>query len=124
MLSSCYNNGRKSLVVLKAAGSQESTFGAIASFTASGSVMECPHCGIIYREREHWFGNEGPERSKNIHMEVSHMWPGTRTLQGTHNAARKVLEGVSALGEIVHSATATPKKVATDWIADQVRYYF
>ena len=45
----CYTNGKKSLVVLKASGSQESTLSAITSYASSGSVMECKRCGIIYR---------------------------------------------------------------------------
>ena len=48
----------------------------------SGSVLECRICGVIYRSRQHWFGNETPEATAVVHTEISHIWPGVRTLQG------------------------------------------
>ena len=51
-------------------------------FAWSGSVLECRICGVIYRSRQHWFGNETPEAAAVVHTEISHIWPGVRTLEG------------------------------------------
>lgn len=38
-------------------------------------VLECPKCGIIYRSREKWYGNEEPNVSA-VKSEIRHIWPG------------------------------------------------
>ena len=102
----CYQNGRRNVVVPKASSAEESTWIGLATYAWSGSVLECPVCGVIYRSRQHWYGkslrhilknciicklnfflkllgNETPEGSQIVHTEISHIWPGIRTLQGT-----------------------------------------
>eukprot|EP00095_Tigriopus_kingsejongensis_P011881 maker-scaffold410_size180147-snap-gene-0.28 protein:Tk11881 transcript:maker-scaffold410_size180147-snap-gene-0.28-mRNA-1 annotation:"zinc finger fyve domain-containing protein 1" len=116
----CFEDGRRHVVVPKAASSEESPLGALASYAWSGDVLECSRCGVIYRSRQHWYGNETPESRAVVHTEISHMWPGTRSVQGTHNAARRMLDGVSQISEIVGNITAAPKKSAADWVANQV----
>ncbi|CAG0917939.1 unnamed protein product [Notodromas monacha] len=63
-------------------------------------VLECRNCGVIHRSRKYWHGNPDPDEA--VEMEIKHVWPGPSTvLQGTHNAARKVIDGVSYLSETV-----------------------
>ena len=79
---SCYHNGRRNLVVPKASSAQENSWVGLATYAWSGFVLECRVCGVIYRSRQHWYGNETPESMDVVHTEISHIWPGTRTLQG------------------------------------------
>lgn len=44
-------------------------------FAAHRYVLECPACGIIYRSRQYWYGNEDPDRSV-VKTEIRHIWPG------------------------------------------------
>lgn len=39
-------------------------------------VLECGTCGVIYRSRQHWYGNPGPEGI--VMEEVRHIWPEVR----------------------------------------------
>jgi zinc finger FYVE domain-containing protein 1 len=86
----CYQNGRRVVVVPKASSAQESTWLGLATYAWSGSVLECRICGVIYRSRQHWFGNDTPEAADIVHTEISHIWPGIRTLQGTECAFRLI----------------------------------
>ena len=43
-----------------------------------------------------------------------------QNLQGTHNAARKLLDGVTYISESVTAVGAKPTKVVTSWMADQI----
>lgn len=38
-------------------------------------VLECASCGIIYRSRQYWMGNQDPESSV-VRPEVKHVWQG------------------------------------------------
>ncbi len=38
-------------------------------------VLECCNCGIIYRSRQYWYGNQDPEKSV-VRTEIRHVWPG------------------------------------------------
>lgn len=38
-------------------------------------VLECASCGIIYRSRQFWIGNQDPESSV-VRPEVKHVWQG------------------------------------------------
>ena len=40
-------------------------------------VIECKHCGVIFRSRQHWYGNPEPEQ-KAIKTENKHVWPEVR----------------------------------------------
>ena len=37
-------------------------------------VIECCHCGVIYRSRQHWYGNEEPELEA-VKTDNKHVWP-------------------------------------------------
>ena len=78
----CFQNGRRNFVVPKANSAEDGSWVGLAMYAWSGSVLECRICGVIYRSRQHWFGNETPEATAVVHTEISHIWPGVRTLQG------------------------------------------
>ena len=42
--------------------------------------MDCKHCGIIYRSRQHWYGNKEPELDA-VRTENRHVWPEVRKIQ-------------------------------------------
>lgn len=53
---------------------------ALLALTPSGSallryVLECASCGVIYRSRQFWMGNQDPE-SGVVRSEVKHVWEG------------------------------------------------
>ena len=54
---------------------------ADAIFTASPHryVIECKHCGVIFRSRQHWYGNPEPEQ-KAVKTENKHVWPEVRSV--------------------------------------------
>ena len=79
----CYQNGRRIVVVPKASSSDDGGWLGLATYAWSGYVLECKICGVIYRSRKHWYGNENPESLQVVQSEVSHIWPGVRTLQGS-----------------------------------------
>jgi len=125
----CYQNGRRIVVVPKASSSEESGWFGLATYAWSGYVLECKVCGVIYRSRQHWYGNEDAESLQVVQSEVSHIWPGVRTLQGTHNAARRVLDGVQVLSNTVSSLSGSTgstavvgqtTKTLSGWMADQI----
>jgi len=41
-------------------------------------------------------------------------------LTGTHNAARKLLDGVMVVADTVGTYSSKPAKMLSDWVADQV----
>lgn len=45
-------------------------------------VLECVNCGVIYRSRQYWVGNQDPE-SGVVRSEVKHVWLGV----GTHTSS-------------------------------------
>jgi len=117
---SCKENGRKCVVVPKASSSKEGSWVGLAKFAWSGFVLECSRCGVIYRSREQWFGNMDPETQGVVHTAVAHVWPGVRSLQGTQNAARRLLDGVSAFSGSVSQVSGAPAVSIARWAADQV----
>ncbi len=40
-------------------------------------VIECPNCGVIYRSRQYWYGNQDPVDTV-VRTEIQHVWPGVR----------------------------------------------
>ncbi|XP_076442869.1 zinc finger FYVE domain-containing protein 1-like isoform X2 [Babylonia areolata] len=115
----CSMSGRRNVVVPKTSESNANTFLGFTSYLVSGYVMECNTCGVIYRSRKHWYGNPDPESV--VIVEVQHIWPeGHRSLQGTHNAARKLVDGFSYVADTISSVSARPAKLLSECIADQI----
>ncbi|GAA6111332.1 zinc finger FYVE domain-containing protein 1 isoform X1, partial [Tachysurus ichikawai] len=71
----CYEGGREVIVVPKTSASSDNPWFGLAKYAWSGYVLECPHCGIIYRSRQYWMGNQDPE-STVVRTEVKHVWQG------------------------------------------------
>lgn len=44
-------------------------------------VIECPNCGVVYRSRQYWFGNQDPVNTV-VRTEIEHVWPGVSLLAG------------------------------------------
>ena len=38
-------------------------------------VLECVNCGVIYRSRQHWYGNVEPEKTGLVQTRIQHVWP-------------------------------------------------
>ncbi|XP_017787348.1 PREDICTED: zinc finger FYVE domain-containing protein 1-like isoform X2 [Nicrophorus vespilloides] len=113
----CYTNGDR--VVVKCRTVSESTWTSLINYVWSGSVIECKNCSEIYRSRQHWYGNKGPEEHAVI-SEPVHVWPGEPNFLGSHNSAQRVLDGVNMISDAVVSVTSQPTKVITDWVTDKI----
>lgn len=58
----CLTNGREVIVKITAQSTNDSkSWLGLAKFAWSGSVIECPNCGEIFRARQYWYGNSNPE---------------------------------------------------------------
>lgn len=116
----CYfKSGKNIIVVPKTSASSDSTWLGFAKYVWSGYVLECPNCGIIHRSHEFWYGNKEVEQVAQVIL--SHVWPGDQhNLQGSHNAARKLLDSFHYVANTVTSVGAKPTKVLADWMTDQI----
>ncbi|XP_072023590.1 zinc finger FYVE domain-containing protein 1-like [Amphiura filiformis] len=116
----CYERGVEVVVVPKASSAADGSWYGLVTYAWSGYVLECKNCGIIYRSRQHWYGNMDPEITA-VRTEIRHVWPGGQTvLQGTHNAARKFVDGISYVADTVQWVGAKPTKMVTQWMTDQI----
>ncbi|KAL8583835.1 hypothetical protein ACOMHN_040304 [Nucella lapillus] len=115
----CNLSGHRNVVVPKTAEANSNTLLGLTSYVISGYVLECSTCGVIYRSRQHWYGN--PEPESVVLVEVRHIWPqGNRSLQGTHNAARKLVDSLSYVADTISSVSAKPAKIIGECLADQI----
>ena len=85
----CFKNGRRIVVVPKASSSEEGSWVGLATYAWSGYVLECRICGVIYRSRQHWYGNSTPESEAVVQTEICHIWPGVRSIQGKQESMRR-----------------------------------
>ncbi|XP_007234581.2 zinc finger FYVE domain-containing protein 1 [Astyanax mexicanus] len=116
----CYEGGREVIVIPKTSASTDNQWLGLAKYAWSGYVLECPNCGIIYRSRQYWMGNQDPESSV-VRPEVKHVWMGSETFQTDHqNAAQRVLDGVNYVIQSMAEYSVGPTKAVTSWITDQV----
>jgi len=115
----CHENGVESIVHPKISAAQDSPLMGLAKYAWSGYVLECPECGIIYRSRKYWYGNQDPVEN-TVRTEIKHVWPGTLLQCNNQNAARQLLDGVNTLASSITEVTAKPTKAVTNWVTDQV----
>ncbi|XP_064621754.1 zinc finger FYVE domain-containing protein 1-like isoform X2 [Lineus longissimus] len=117
----CHMAGKGNKIVIpKTASSSDGAWVGLAKFAWSGYILECPQHGIIYQSRKYWYGNEEPEKEA-VRTEIRHVWPGGNTvLQSSHNAGRKLLDGMSYLSDTVSGVSAKPTKMLSAWMADQI----
>ncbi|XP_076068566.1 zinc finger FYVE domain-containing protein 1-like isoform X2 [Oratosquilla oratoria] len=114
----CDIGGRRSVVVPKTSGAKDNTWLGLAKYAWAGYVLECDTCGIIYRSRQYWYGNDEPDKTA-VCVEVEHVWPGS-IVGGSAHAGRQVLEGVAALGSAISTISAPPTRAISSWLTDQV----
>lgn len=116
----CYERGKQNLVVPKMCSSNDSSWLGFAKYAWSGYVLECPGCGVIYRSRQYWFGNEDPVKTV-VRTELRHAWPGQvfAKLDGGH-AARRFLDHISYVTDAVSSLGTPSSQAVTNWITDKI----
>lgn len=116
----CYESGREVIVIPKTSASTDNPWFGLAKYAWSGYVLECASCGIIYRSRQYWMGNQDPESSV-VRPEVKHVWQGTDAFQTDHqNAAQRVLDGMNYIIQSVTEYSSGPTKAVAAWVTDQV----
>uniref|UniRef100_A0A3Q3DZL4 Zinc finger FYVE-type containing 1 n=1 Tax=Labrus bergylta TaxID=56723 RepID=A0A3Q3DZL4_9LABR len=85
-----------------------------------GYVIECPSCGVIYRSRQYWYGNQDPVDTV-VRTEIQHVWPGSDGfLKDNSNAAQRLLDGVNLVAQSVSELSVKPAKAVTSWLTDQI----
>ncbi|XP_013870434.1 zinc finger FYVE domain-containing protein 1 isoform X2 [Austrofundulus limnaeus] len=116
----CYEGGREVIVVPKTSASSDNPWFGLAKYAWSGYVLECASCGVIYRSRQYWLGNQDPESSV-VRSEIKHVWQDSDTFLTSHqNAAQRVLDGMSFVIQSVSEYSTGPTKAVTAWLTDQV----
>uniref|UniRef100_A0A1Q3F7X1 Putative membrane trafficking and cell signaling protein hrs n=1 Tax=Culex tarsalis TaxID=7177 RepID=A0A1Q3F7X1_CULTA len=121
LCNQCHVNGRQVVVTIKTQTANDSSWLGLAKYAWSGSVIECTHCGEIYRSRQHWYGNKSPEQTA-VRTEIVHVWnDGGLQVRGPTHSAQLVLDGVAYLTDAVASVGAQPTKTIKSWVADKIR---
>lgn len=116
----CYEGGKEVLVVPKTSASCDSPWLGLAKYAWSGYVIECPNCGVIYRSRQYWYGNQDPVDTV-VRTEIHHVWPGSDGfLKDNSNAAQRLLDGVNLVAQSVSELGVKPAKAVTSWLTDQI----
>lgn len=115
----CHSNGNEVVVTSRTQTQSDASWYGLAKYAWSGYVIECPHCGEIYRSRQFWYGNKNPEDAA-VRTEITHVWNTANASLASQNTAQRVIDGVSYLTEAVANVSIQPTKVLTSWVADQV----
>ncbi|XP_025043274.1 zinc finger FYVE domain-containing protein 1 [Pelodiscus sinensis] len=116
----CYERGKEVSVVPKTSASTDSPWMGLAKYAWSGYVIECPNCGVVYRSRQYWFGNQDPVDTV-VRTEIEHVWPGTDGfLKDNNNAAQRLLDGMNFMAQSVSELSLGPTKAVTSWLTDQI----
>lgn len=119
LCKSCYLSGKEHVVIPKTSESRDSAWSGLIKYVWAGEVLECPSCGVIFRSRQNWYGNK--EVEEIVHTEIRHVWPdGYKMLQGTNNAARKVIDGFHYIADSITSVGSKPTKMISDWMNDRI----
>ncbi|XP_077476280.1 zinc finger FYVE domain-containing protein 1-like [Stigmatopora argus] len=116
----CYEGGKEVIVIPKTSASSDSPWMGLAKYAWSGYVIECPNCGVIYRSRQYWYGNQDPVDTI-VRTEIQHVWPGSEGfLKDNSNAAQRLLDGVNLVAQSVSELSVKPAKAVTSWLTDQI----
>lgn len=84
----CYSNGKEVKVTSRIQTHNDKSWYGLAVYAWYGSIIECPHCGEIYRSRQYWYGNKDPEEVA-VCTEITHVWI---TVCYINHNCKKVLE--------------------------------
>ncbi|XP_038621710.1 zinc finger FYVE domain-containing protein 1 isoform X1 [Tachyglossus aculeatus] len=116
----CYEGGKEVSVIPKTSASTDSPWMGLAKYAWSGYVIECPNCGVVYRSRQYWFGNQDPVDTV-VRTEIEHVWPGMDGfLKDNNNAAQRLLDGMNLMAQSVSELSLGPTKAVTSWLTDQI----
>lgn len=118
----CYvKDGREVLLTPQTAAKNDSAPMSWAKYAWSGSVLECPYCGVIYQSRQYWYGNKDPEETVT-RVEIVHVWPDNEkpASPDPNNTAQKVLDGLQLITETVTTYSAKPTRTLLEWANDQI----
>ncbi|XP_043285149.1 zinc finger FYVE domain-containing protein 1-like isoform X2 [Venturia canescens] len=115
----CHSNGNEVIVSCRTQIQSDNGWYGLAKYAWSGYVIECPHCGEIYRSRQYWYGNKNPEDDA-VRTEINHVWNVANMSITNQNTAQRVIDGVSYITETVASVSLQPTKALSAWVADQV----
>lgn len=116
----CLYNGQEQIVTIRTKANSDTSWMALAKYAMSGSVIECPKCGEIFRSRQYWYGNRSPEDFA-VQSEIVHVWKGSAFMNNSQtHSARMLLDGVSYLADTVTSLSAQPTKAITNWATDRI----
>ncbi|XP_055607013.1 zinc finger FYVE domain-containing protein 1-like isoform X2 [Uranotaenia lowii] len=117
----CNINGRQVIVNVTTQTTNDSSWMGMTKYFWSGSVIECPYCGEIYRARQHWYGNKSPEQDA-VSPQIVHVWnDGGLQMRKPAHSAQMVLDGVSFLTDAVATIAAQPTKSIMALVTDAIR---
>lgn len=120
LCKSCFERGFKIEVSPKSMESNDSSLIGFAKYAWSGYILECAKCGVIYRSRQYWYGNQHPWETC-VRTEICHVWPQENgCLSEQKNTAQYVIDNLTTVSEVVSSIGAKPTKVIKGWVADQI----
>ncbi|RLU22735.1 hypothetical protein DMN91_005013 [Ooceraea biroi] len=114
----CYKNGKQIEVKRYQDGDQNSSWYGFATTVLSGYVLECSRCGVIYRSKQYWYGNNPEDIA--IRKKVTHVWGVPNPPPVPQNTAQRVMDSVSYITEAVATVSLQPTKALKAWAADQV----
>ncbi|XP_054723229.1 zinc finger FYVE domain-containing protein 1-like isoform X2 [Uloborus diversus] len=120
LCKNCFERGEKIEVYPQTKESSESSWIGIAKYAWSGYVLECGKCGVIYRSRQYWYGNQHPWDTC-VRTEICHVWPELDSKSNEiTNTAQYVIDNLATVSDVVTNIGAKPTKVITSWVADQI----
>lgn len=115
----CYSNGREVKVTSRIQTHNDKSWYGLAVYAWYGSIIECPHCGEIYRSRQYWYGNKDPEEVA-VCTEITHVWITPTASNVPQNTAQRVVDGMSYITEAVTNVSLQPTKAISAWVTDQI----
>ncbi|KAL6257459.1 hypothetical protein P5V15_011030 [Pogonomyrmex californicus] len=114
---SCYRDGNEVEVTRQYYEENENWF-TFAKNIWSGYIINCPHCGEIYKSRQYWYGNNSEDVA--IRKKITHVWSVSNRSIISPNRAQRVIDSVSYITEAVTNVSLQPTKALKAWAADQL----
>ncbi|XP_071582621.1 zinc finger FYVE domain-containing protein 1 [Temnothorax nylanderi] len=114
----CYKNGKEIEVSRRYYEENQNNWYSFAKNAWSGYIIDCPHCGEIYKSRQYWYGNNPEDVA--IRKKITHIWNMSNRSIASQNTAQRVIDSVSYISEAVTNVSLQPTKALKAWAADQV----